>query len=78
MCGQCGKNEVEYEISMFDSVNIEVYGSSMKLRELANISCPEPRQIVISHPVASSASGCSGTTSPVLPAAILAAMRPAI
>ncbi len=34
--------------SMFDSVNIEVYGSSMKLRELANISCPEPRQIVIS------------------------------
>lgn len=34
--------------SMFDNVNIEVYGTFMKLKELANISTPEPRQIVIS------------------------------
>jgi len=33
--------------SMFDSVPIEVYGSTMRLRELANISTPEPRQILI-------------------------------
>lgn len=33
--------------AMFDSVLIEVYGSTMRLRELANVNTPEPRQIVI-------------------------------
>jgi len=35
--------------AMFDGVNIEVYGTTMKLRELANVTTPEPRQIAI-HP----------------------------
>lgn len=32
---------------MFDSVHFEVYGTTMKLRELANVTTPEPRQILI-------------------------------
>ncbi|MBS0629634.1 MAG: ribosome recycling factor [Verrucomicrobia bacterium] len=35
--------------AMFDTVPIEVYGTTMRLRELANITTPEPRQIAI-HP----------------------------
>jgi ribosome recycling factor len=34
--------------SMLDSVTVEVYGSPMRLKELANITTPEPRQILIS------------------------------
>ncbi|HET7713115.1 MAG TPA: ribosome-recycling factor, partial [Patescibacteria group bacterium] len=33
--------------SLVDGVEIEVYGSRMKLRDLAHISCPEPRMIVV-------------------------------
>ncbi len=33
--------------SMFDSIRIEVYGSQMRMRELANVTTPEPRQILI-------------------------------
>lgn len=35
--------------AMFDNVLIEVYGTTMRLRELANVTTPEPRQIAI-HP----------------------------
>lgn len=33
--------------AMVDSVEVEVYGSRMKLRDLAHISAPEPRMLVI-------------------------------
>ncbi len=33
---------------MLDGVTVEAYGSNMKIRDLANISVPEPRQILIS------------------------------
>lgn len=33
--------------SMLDSVPIEVYGTQMRIKELANVSSPEPRQILI-------------------------------
>lgn len=33
--------------AMLDSVTVEVYGSPMRLRELANITTPEPRQLLI-------------------------------
>lgn len=33
--------------AMLDHVHAEVYGSAMRLRELANITTPEPRQIMI-------------------------------
>ena len=33
--------------SMLDSVYVEVYGASMKIRELANVTTPESRQILI-------------------------------
>jgi len=32
---------------MLDSVRIEVYGTEMKMKELANVSVPEPRQLMI-------------------------------
>jgi len=32
---------------MLDSVPIEVYGSQMRIKELANVSTPEPRQLLI-------------------------------
>lgn len=32
---------------MLDSVTVEVYGSQMRLKELANVTTPEPRQILI-------------------------------
>lgn len=34
--------------AMLDGVMVEVYGTQMRLKELANISSPEPRQILIS------------------------------
>ena len=34
--------------SMFDSIPIEVYGSQMRMKELASVSAPEPRQLLIS------------------------------
>jgi len=34
--------------AMLDSVVIEVYGSSMRIKELANVTVPEPRQLLIS------------------------------
>lgn len=34
-------------VAMFDKVQVEAYGSQMKLKELASMSIPEPRQIVI-------------------------------
>jgi len=34
--------------SMLDSVRVEVYGTQMRLRDLANITVPEPRQLVVS------------------------------
>ena len=33
--------------AMFDNVKAEVYGSQMPLNQLATISCPEPRLVVI-------------------------------
>ncbi len=33
--------------AMVDSVEVEVYGSKMKLRDLAHISAPEPRMILV-------------------------------
>lgn len=32
---------------MLDHVNVEVYGSQMRLRDIASITCPEPRQLLI-------------------------------
>lgn len=32
---------------MVDGVEVEAYGGKMKLRDLAHISCPEPRMIVV-------------------------------
>lgn len=32
---------------MLDSVMVEVYGSHMKLKELASVSSPEPRQLLV-------------------------------
>ncbi len=34
--------------SMLDSVQVEVYGTQMKLRDLANVTVPEPRQLLVS------------------------------
>lgn len=34
--------------AMVEGVMVEVYGSTMRLKEVANISTPEPRQILIS------------------------------
>ena len=34
--------------AMLDGVIVEVYGSSMRIKELANVNVPEPRQILIS------------------------------
>lgn len=34
--------------AMLDSVFVEVYGTQMRLKELANITVPEPRQLLIS------------------------------
>lgn len=33
--------------AMLDGVMVEVYGASMRIKELANVNVPEPRQIVI-------------------------------
>lgn len=33
--------------ALLDSVSVEVYGTSMKLKEVANITAPEPRQLLI-------------------------------
>ena len=33
---------------MLDGVTVEVYGSMMRIKELANVSAPEPRQLLIS------------------------------
>ena len=33
--------------SMLDGVVVEVYGSQMRIKELANVTVPEPRQILI-------------------------------
>lgn len=33
--------------AILDSVQIEVYGSSMRLKELASVTAPEPRQLLI-------------------------------
>lgn len=33
---------------ILDSVTVEVYGTQMRLKELANVSAPEPRQLIIS------------------------------
>jgi ribosome recycling factor len=33
--------------ALVENITAEVYGSHMRLRELANISCPEPRQLVV-------------------------------
>lgn len=34
--------------SLLDSVTVEVYGSQMRLKELANVTAPEARQLLIS------------------------------
>jgi len=34
--------------AMLDGVTVEAYGSQMRIKELANITVPEPRQILIS------------------------------
>ena len=33
---------------MLDSVTVEVYGAQMRIKELANVTVPEPRQLLIS------------------------------
>jgi ribosome recycling factor len=33
---------------MLDGVSVEVYGSQMRIKELANVTSPEPRQLLIS------------------------------
>ena len=33
--------------SMVDGVHVEVYGTQMRLKELANVTAPEPRQLLI-------------------------------
>ena len=33
---------------ILDSVTVEIYGTQMRIRDLANITCPEPRQLLIS------------------------------
>jgi ribosome recycling factor len=33
---------------MLDGVTVEVYGATMRIKELANVSVPEPRQLLIS------------------------------
>jgi ribosome recycling factor len=33
--------------SILDNVQVEVYGSQMRLKELANVTAPEPRQLLI-------------------------------
>jgi ribosome recycling factor len=33
--------------SMLDSVHVEVYGAQMRIKELANVTTPEPRQLLI-------------------------------
>src|SRR5271170_5809964 len=33
--------------SLFENILVEVYGSQMRLRELAGISSPEPRMLVV-------------------------------
>jgi ribosome recycling factor len=32
---------------MVESINVEIYGTQMKLRDVANITVPEPRQLLI-------------------------------
>ncbi|MES2121408.1 MAG: ribosome recycling factor [Chlamydiota bacterium] len=44
---------------MLDSVTVEVYGSQMRIKELANVTVPEPRQILVS-PFDPSTSGAIG------------------
>lgn len=34
--------------SILDGVSVEVYGTQMRLKELANVSAPEPRQLLVS------------------------------
>ncbi len=34
--------------SMLDAIHVEVYGSNMRLRDIAGISAPEPRQLLVS------------------------------
>lgn len=34
--------------AILDSVTVEVYGTQMRLKELANVAAPEPRQLLIS------------------------------
>lgn len=41
--------------AILDSVTVELYGSRMRLKEIANISTPEPRQLMITPFDASSA-----------------------
>ena len=33
--------------SMLDGVDVEVYGANMRIRDLANVTTPEPRQLLI-------------------------------
>lgn len=33
--------------SILDSVSVEVYGSQMRLKEVANVTAPEPRQLLV-------------------------------
>jgi ribosome recycling factor len=33
---------------MVDSISVEVYGANMRVKDLASISCPEPKQLLIS------------------------------
>lgn len=43
--------------AILDSVTVEVYGTQMRLKELANVSAPEPRQLLIS-PFDPQTAGC--------------------
>ncbi len=42
--------------AMLDNVSVEVYGSQMRLRDVASVSAPEPRQLLITPYDASNAS----------------------
>ncbi|MEI6243319.1 MAG: ribosome recycling factor, partial [Chlamydiota bacterium] len=34
-------------VSLLDSVTVEVYGTKLRLKELGNITIPEPRQLMV-------------------------------
>lgn len=42
---------------LIENIGVEVYGTQMRLRDIANITCPEPRQLLITPFDANNTSG---------------------